>query len=1274
MLIPTHYDTMKKYVYLTLFVLFYHAGFSQQIKLSATKPDGKIISTGAMYERIKLPPAYFDKFTENNTTFAKNSAQWISLYHAVYQADFKHKLLHFFDLKKQVKSDLSQHVFHIGILNYQYNKIKDDAWQNNKVRIRGKILIVNDKTAIETKNLFAVAPIMMQKNTGEKVHFDFSNRYYFSNISDRVLYYQVNFDDGLGIRKIYSNQRVQIQYANEGIKHVRVQAVTQSGAHFSSGFNFTVRRIAMPTPDETWSNYTADIAYNGATAQGEVAVFFGAGNSDFTRPVIVSDGFDPGDIRDLSEIYDIVNQQNMVDVLRAQGYDLILLNFSGGDDYIQRNAMLLKKLIEDINTRMQASGTMKPANQIVVVGPSMSGLVSRYALDYMEQHNIPHNVRNWIAFDSPQKGANVPLGLQHWLRFYAEVADVAGAQTALETLKGAAAKQMLTYYYTATNKSAHLAGHDALYDTFYNEINAMGFPQQTRIVSIINGSGYGNGQPYNPGQQTIKYRYRSLLVDLDGNVWAIPNHTDTKIFFGVYDVIGWWNYEEENVYVNNTAPLDSAPGGTRDTFQELADTDTDGHGDIIAYYPSHAFIPSVSSLCIQNTNDPYYNVNANIGSVQTPFDKLYYPNTNQAHIAITNQSLEWFKHEIINYAPQFTSTPDTEIDAGSLYSYTLTANDINEWNVLNFTAVSLPSWLSYDPQTHRLQGTPDDEDIGTYSVTLKVDDGLDEITQNFTIEVFPKCTHAPITEWDGSNWSAGMPDTSHLIVINADYNTQSNGSINACSLQVAQGKTLEVAQDFPVSVERNVTNDGSIIVKDKASFVQTSDKAQISGNGVFRVEKSVDNLNHYYNMVYWSSPIQEGNFTAGDLLPNAWRYYSFNPDTQSWMFEQNNLIFQTGKGYVVSAPTGFTGGNMDFVFQKNHDAFNNGLISVPLVVNGAGAQDDDDWNLLGNPYPSAIDFNQLIMDNPNLQGSYYLWTNCAGLNGNNQQEAGYTVYSIGGSTSACQNSGFTATRYIASGQGFFIEANASGMVNFSNAYRVGLYNDNFASRNATLDRIWLDLTDANGNFQQILIGFSDEASDGPDRLFDAKAMDNGSGLNFYSLIDDKHFGIQFASGLQHSDRIIPLGYYLQNTSIQACHIHIDRVEGMLVQKNIYLIDNLLDVTHDLKQSDYIFDGNSAQSDSRFELLIGEAVQNILHTFAGKLSIYQQGDWLWIKSLNNKKLDAVKLFDLSGKEIYTKHHLSEMQIRINAKSLHHKLIICKVFTQDNETFVKKLVVE
>ena len=85
-------------------------------------------------------------------------------------------------------------------------------------------------------------------------------------------------------------------------------------------------------------------------------------------------------------------------------------------------------------------------------------------------------------------------------------------------------------------------------------------------------------------------------------------------------------------------------------------------------------------------------------------------------------------------APTFTSTPITVATQGLPYSYTATAEDLDE-DPLVFTAMVLPSWVSFDEITHELSGIPGNADVGMNDVTLRINDGTADVDQFFTITV-----------------------------------------------------------------------------------------------------------------------------------------------------------------------------------------------------------------------------------------------------------------------------------------------------------------------------------------------------------------------------------------------------------------------------------------------------------------------------------------------------------------------------------------------------------
>jgi hypothetical protein len=95
----------------------------------------------------------------------------------------------------------------------------------------------------------------------------------------------------------------------------------------------------------------------------------------------------------------------------------------------------------------------------------------------------------------------------------------------------------------------------------------------------------------------------------------------------------------------------------------------------------------------------------------------------------------------VNDPPVITSTATTSVDEDVAYSYTLVATDADPGATLTYSAPTLPAWMSFNPSTHILSGTPTNDQVGTdasrdYAVTLRVtDDAAASVDQSFTITV-----------------------------------------------------------------------------------------------------------------------------------------------------------------------------------------------------------------------------------------------------------------------------------------------------------------------------------------------------------------------------------------------------------------------------------------------------------------------------------------------------------------------------------------------------------
>jgi len=410
-----------------------------------------------------------------------------------------------------------------------------------------------------------------------------------------------------------------------------------------------------------YQGYDETQAYFG---EGEYEIFLDVVDGVLDKPIIVIDGFDPGDGRDISMLYSGLDFDggNLADILRAEGFDFVALNaplyttdgkdIDGGADYIQRNAMVLIELIEFINSQKVGD------EELVIIGPSMGGLIARYGLTYMEQNGMDHEARLYISFDSPHLGANIPVSFQYLLNYFAKDQDNEQAQLVVDNvLNSPAAKEMLLDHY-----SGHLlAGSDFeqdpnvllpvgapnFRDAFQAELDALGFPDDVRNVTMINGSGNGITTGTS-GMQII-----NTTLDLGSNVTIdiilhftpeadeTINVTDFTAYFVGIPVA---SFEADAESFSFTGGLDSTPGGKGNMTSGLQDIDD----PIIQAFlealeqEEYSFIPTLSALAITSENDWY--ASPNLGD--SPFVNSYIPSENEEHVTLTQENVDFALDEI----------------------------------------------------------------------------------------------------------------------------------------------------------------------------------------------------------------------------------------------------------------------------------------------------------------------------------------------------------------------------------------------------------------------------------------------------------------------------------------------------------------------------------------------------------------------------------------------------------------------------------------------------
>lgn len=521
------------------------------------------------------------------------------------------------------------------------------------------------------------------------------------------------------------------------------------------------------------------------------------------------------------------------------------------------------------------------------------------------------------------------------------------------------------------------------------------------------------------------------------------------------------------------------------------------------------------------------------------------------------------------------------------------------------------------------------------------------------------------TTWNGTTWSNGIPTQSILAVIDGAYNTATNGSFTCCSLVVNAGKSLALNPGTFVQVENNISNNGILTVENTAQLVQVNDNGVNVGNIILK-RQTTAKRNDY---IYWSAPV--ANFNVRNIVANTPVNYIFKwePTVNSvygdygyWYNTAENM--QTGKGYIAilpfSAPVAastiegvFTGvpnnGVVNYTVKRGN---NTGADYINPLNNQYVTRFDDNSNLIGNPYPSAIDAIQFLSENPNLEGYINIWTHGTSPNAS-IQDPYYENYAINYTAedyitfnaSGAVNGPQSYAGFIPSGQAFFVNMidgpAGTANIHFNNSMRSKTHNNSQfykSSNTPESKRIWIDLVKNTGETFNIrtLVSYVPGATNQNERLFDAVKA-KGFGTDFYSVLDGESYliqGRQLPFDLQDQ---VPLGVNIHTAGTY--QIAIGALENMENQ-TVYIEDKLLNQTVSISNQPYEFTSVSGRHENRFVLkftneILGQEDFNV----SDKLKVFGK-EVLQVQS-NADQIVEVTVFDTTGKLIVRKRTTGQL---------------------------------
>ncbi len=673
----------------------------------------------------------------------------------------------------------------IVIYDYQYTRAKNTAIANNLLLLDTEGNFVNNPNAAESPfeiaRFFAAGFTSGKLAINDTLQFVFPSEFYFNNESEGVAQIQIDMADGQGYRTVSWNIPFQVYYAGEGGNDieiavkityqnstVRYSKMTKKTAQGCTYFHpvagpWGSGTMILPIVGSQFVKYSLQSSLESNGAWGKAYVRYRANpapgeQNKFRKPIILVEGIDFGssaiynstsgqllghDGRPFSnsfhigdagwptiwgcdEDYPFEKYPDFLNLLHANGYDVIMLDFYDGDDYMQRNGLLLAELINRINQHKVGN------EQNVVVGVSMGGQVARYALTYMEANNMDHCVRLNVSFDSPWKGGNIPLAVQHFVKYMADLKGEAGAKAFQKKLNGPAAKQLLSFHYLAKSCSTYTTGNKvreiycnypsgteaqphSLRSSFLQELSNLGdYPKLCRNIAVANGDNDGSAT-FSNGKQFTEFVASPCGFATRTNLWALGRYNN---MIADLDVPGVYR---RKTFVSGLPMIDNSPGGQRGDIEDLAEAVEDGIPSactpfgltftVTVHQDKSTFIPTVSALNL-STNNLNYNVqqiNENNPSQNglTHFDAYVAESSDKDHAEGTLKNLNWLYSQIdlgrnVLYNSQGSTLANKTWNV-PLESSILTALDINSGGKLYVNAnkprFDLPNVsANYSPQ------------------------------------------------------------------------------------------------------------------------------------------------------------------------------------------------------------------------------------------------------------------------------------------------------------------------------------------------------------------------------------------------------------------------------------------------------------------------------------------------------------------------------------------------------------------------------------------------
>lgn len=581
-------------------------------------------------------------------------------------------------------------------------------------------------------------------------------------------------------------------------------------------------------------------------------------------------------------------------------------------------------------------------------------------------------------------------------------------------------------------------------------------------------------------------------------------------------------------------------------------------------------------------------------------------------------------------------------------------------------------------------------------------------------------------------------------IVRINNNVTSTGNKTVLGAIVNSTRNLSIENDTKLEISHYLLLNGKIDLVGRSQLIQTlNSDLDVTSTGI--LERDQQGTGNLFNYNYWSSPVStvsssvanNTGYSINNAMKNGtnaatpsninwvsgfngsttpfniarrwlYKFTNLSPDYANWQVINENSTLETGQGYTmkgsgVAAPPAISTQNYVFVGKPN-----NGLINSTGLNIGPGSN-----NLIGNPYPSALDATAFINDNlSRINGTLYIWEHYATNNTHilAGYQGGYATRTVLGGVapvapamiSGAGSSTRVPGRFIPVGQAFFVQGNATGgTINFNNNQRLFIKEDNANSnvmfRNASesvtslesnqedqyeqspFQLIRLGYTAIEENMKrQLLLGFTPNniASSGYDNGYDGVAFDIQSNDAYFPLGDIKL--VIEAEGAFTENGIFPVT--LKSSVNGNGKFYLEEVVNLPTSQGIYLHDNVTDVYHDLRAGEVTIPLTTGEIANRYTIrfknndstLTNDTFESTTNSF-----YHSKNELIFMEKMLSETIKEVKIFNVLGQNVKTwkgsEIDANSSEVKLSTKEFANGVYIVNVTTEKGK-YSKKIIVE